>query len=299
MAQTKHRARHIAYDGLVRLGLFFAVLGLLAPARAFAEDCIAQSETAQQERTDGHLRKARDLFKACSATECPQSVRSDCARSFDEVDRATPTIVVIARSRGQDVTNVRVVVDDEVIANKLTGDALAIDPGTHRLRLETAFGTSLVTREVVAHAAEKNRIIELEVTTPAPDADAPPPAPESGHTAGPWIVVSIGVAGVIAGGVMLAIGESDILKSKEGCATNTDGTLTCPTITTPDGQSRPSLDSTGNTLVNASIFAFVGGGLALAGGLLWHFLERPRAHTIAITPLVAPSLAGLSLDARF
>lgn len=283
--------------GVVRSRLFFLAFALTAPSRAFAHDCIAESETAQQERTDGHLRKARDLFKACSATECPQSVRSDCERSFDEVDRATPTIVVIARAKGQDVTDVRVVVDDEAIANKLTGDAIAIDPGTHRVRLETAMGTTIGTREVVAHAAEKNRIIELEVTLPT-SPDAPPP--ESRHTAGPWVVVSIGVAGLIAGGAIFAIGQSEIDHSREGCVKDTNGIYTCnPPSITNDGQSRVGLNSDGTTLVTASMFAFIGGGLALAGGLLWHFLERPRPRPVAITPLIGPRAVGLTADVRF
>ena len=285
------------YDVVVRSRLILAAFGLLVPARALAHDCIAESEAAQQERTDDHLRKARDLFKACSATDCPQSVRSDCERSFDEVDRATPTIVVIARSGTRDVTGVRVFMDDEPIAERLDGHELAVDPGAHRIRLEDDAGVTLSSRPIIAHAAEKNRVIQFEIALPASH-DEPPT--ESRHTAGPWIIVSFGAAALIAGGVMLALGQSDIATSRDKCILNTDGSYSCtPSLTTPDGRDRASLNSSGTTLDTASIFAFAGGGVAIAAGLLWHFLERPRARSVAIAPLVGPSLAGLTLDARF
>lgn len=280
----------------VRIGTLVTCALLLLSNRALAHDCIVESETAQQERTDGHLRKARDLFKACSESECPQSVRSDCARSFDEVERATPTIVVIARSNGRDVNDVRVLVDGEVVANKLTGDAIAMDPGTRRLRLETETGALLGEREVVAHAAEKNRIIEFEIVLPATTSA---PEREGGHTAGPWIIVSVGAAALVAGGVMLALGETDVAKSRDGCVQDTDGTFTCTPLETPDGQSRSALSSTGNALVQGSIFAFAGGGLALAGGLLWHFLEHPHPRAIAVTPLLSPRTIGLTAALHF
>ena len=286
----------------VRAAIVLTAVGLLAvPVRASARDCIADSETAQRERTDGHLRKARDLFKACAAAECPQSVRSDCERSFDDVDRAMPSIVVIARAQGRDVTDVRVVIDDLPMADKLDGNALVLDPGTHRLRLENASGGVLAEREIVAHAAEKNRIVEFAVAPPPP-----PPSPdapsveESRHGAGPWIIVSIGLAGMIAGGVMFGVGASEQSHSREGCTTNTDGSLTCnPPQTTSDGQNRASLDSNGTTLLNVGVIAFGGGAAFLIGGVVWHFLERPHKRAVAVTPLVSPSFTGLTLDARF
>jgi hypothetical protein len=35
------------------------------------------------------------------------------------------------------------------------------------------------------------------------------------------------------------------------------------------------------------------------GGLLWHFLERPRARAVAITPLVGPRAIGLTAGIHF
>jgi hypothetical protein len=283
----------------MRLSILAALVTLSAAAHADSSTCAAQSERAQQDRSDGHLKSARSEFKACAATECPAVVRADCERSYVDVDRALPSIVVIARSGSRDVTDVRLVVDDEVAATGLDGNAISIDPGAHRVRLETRDGRVLVTHDLVAHAAEKNRVLELAIPT---SESAPVEAQEDvrHHGAGPWIVFGVGVAAAVGGVVLVGVGQTDISQSKTGCAEGPNGTLSCtPTLVTPSGQDRLSLNSTGTTLSNAGLVSSIAGGVVAVVGLVWHFLEPTGPRHVSFAPVIAPSFGGATFSARF
>jgi len=285
---------------------FVAILvaaALAAPAaRADPQACIAQSEQAQQARTDGRLRTARDLFRACATTECPSVVQRDCQRAYEEVDHAVPTIVLIVRRGARDVTDVHVFVDGIRTSDALDGRPLAFDPGPHRVRIENARGALVTEQEIVAHEAEKNRIVEITIPethdAPAPSAPgAEPTEPEPDarhHTAGPWILVGVGLAAAVTGVVLFAVGRTDIAASEAGCAVQFDGTLACPGPYTSDGRDRSQLDSLGATLSNAGVITMIGGGVVLVGGLVWHFVEPTGPARVSISPVVGPSLWGAS-----
>ncbi len=266
-------------------------------ASADTQECISQSEGAQQARSDGHLRTARDLFHQCAASECPSSIRSDCERSFDEVDRAIPSVVVIVRSAGADVTEARVVVDGLVIADKIDGRALPIDPGPHHLRIESPARALLDERDVTVHVAEKNRVLEFNLATRDARAPVQPQGVERHHTAAPWVVMGIGVALAAAGGILLAVGETQIAQSTQGCVidTTTGAYLNCAPPPVP---SRMSENQTGIAMGDIGAIGLAVGGVAILTGLVWHFAE-PTHQRVAILPSLSPQLAGLRLHVTF
>jgi hypothetical protein len=184
----------------VPLALFAAVT--VVPATwtelAFADKkgCIAASDAGQEARELRKLLAARAQFMACAAEECPGAVRGFCARKLEEVESILPSIVVRAKDgRGVDVTDVRVLVDGKLEAERLDGTAVSLDPGEHRIRLETAHGTA-VEETLVARVGEKNRAVDVTLgapveAAPVPSAWAPSASRATPEARRPLVVVYV------------------------------------------------------------------------------------------------------------
>jgi len=136
-------------------------------------------------------------------------------------------------------------------------------------------------------------------TTPAPTATAEPtstataaPTTEGGHSVAPWIVVGVGGAAVVAGVVLFAVGAGDVSTAEQKCPDHHN----CNDV------NAQNTGNTGRTLETAGVVAGAVGVAAVAGGLLWHFLETPGAPSTTgatVTPVVAPGYAGVGLGGRF
>ncbi len=119
-----------------------------------------------------------------------------------------------------------------------------------------------------------------------------PPTTEGGHTVAPWIVVGVGGAAVVAGVVLFAVGAGDISTAEQKCPVHNN-------CNDPNAQ---STGNSGRTLETVGVVAGAVGVAAVAGGLLWHFLETPGAPSTTgatVTPVVAPGYAGVGLGGRF
>jgi len=133
---------------------------------------------------------------------------------------------------------------------------------------------------------------------PAPIASSVPPPPErGGHTAPPWVVVAVGGAAVVTGGILYGVGAGQVSTAEQ----------TCPVH---GSCSSPSAVSTGNSgRTNETVGVVVGAvGLgAVAIGLVWHFVEGPRSEAVPATaaarplvmPQVGPGYAGVGLTGSF
>ncbi len=143
--------------------------------------CVQRHEDAQVARRSGKLLAARAALLACSREVCPDAVRGDCVDWLEDVNRSVPSVVVTARDRGADVTDVKVFLDGELAATRLTGSSLEADPGEHHLRLVLGRGP-VVERTILMSEGMRNRPIDVEFSPPpAPTAAAalaaPPPPP--------------------------------------------------------------------------------------------------------------------------
>lgn len=130
--------------------------------------CIDAYEQAQRLMQGGKLRAARDKLLVCSRESCPKVSQNDCAAWLRDVARDMPSMVIVAQdAAGQDMADVRVSVDGEIVADRLDGRALPVDPGSHDLKLE-ARGRH-VEQKLLLRAGEQNRRIVVQF----PD-DRPP-----------------------------------------------------------------------------------------------------------------------------
>jgi tetratricopeptide (TPR) repeat protein len=134
--------------------------------------------------------------------------------------------------------------------------------------------------------------------TPGPSATAPPystsePPPVSGHghSVAPWVVVGVGGAAAISGVVLFLVGAGKVNDAANKCPNHQ-----CPPGDTADvdeGNNGRTLEAVGGTLFGVGLGA-------VAGGLIWHFVEPTSPTTgLIVTPSVAPGYAGLSAVARF
>ena len=174
-------------------------------AHADKLDCPSASEEAQRLRDKSRYIEARELLRQCSQNTCPSIVRKDCAKWLVELDESMPSVVIAAQdAAGVDIANVKVELDGKVIATKLDGTAITIDPGDHVLRAE-ADGQTPITQKLIARVNEKNRIVRVSFAAP-PGSEKkvvlpPPPPPKEERSSGgvptvSWVLAGIGVLGL-------------------------------------------------------------------------------------------------------
>src|SRR5262249_25832670 len=108
------------------------LLALEAGVRAetpSAERCTAAYHSTQRLRQAGKLREAAAEALVCAESACPRVLRQDCARWVEEIQRATPSIVVHAvGADGCDVVDARVVIDGQAVADRIAGTPITLDP---------------------------------------------------------------------------------------------------------------------------------------------------------------------------
>ena len=154
-------------------------LSTASPAEADASklECPRHYEAAQILRREGRLLAGRAELLLCSLASCPGAIRADCVDWIEQVSRSLPSVVVTAHAQGHDVANVKVFVDDELVAERLSGAAIDLDPGEHRIRFESPPWPN-VDRTILVSEGVKGRALDIEFAPPS-EAVRPSPIPSS------------------------------------------------------------------------------------------------------------------------
>jgi hypothetical protein len=281
--------------------LFTAPFAHAAPPTR--EACLEAHGSGQDAREAGRLVQAGKLFLTCAQPTCPALVQSDCARFVDELARLQSTVTFAARDGEQnDLQDTSVFVDGTLVASRLgEGKAYDVDPGPHEVRFVHA-GKEMVVK-VVVNQGEKGRGIVGAFPSPpaAPRGPAPapalpaatPPAPafdtsERTRPGGPLVLVSLGAAAAVAGGVLIGVGLDKI---PARCSLSTNECAAPP--------NDPVFDqaSSGTKMVNLGAIIGGGGALMFAGSLIWYYAQPrspARRTATALLPWVGSRGAGLS-----
>jgi hypothetical protein len=244
-------------------------LGMVAPSPATASDpttadCLAASEASLTARNEHRLRAARNQSLICAAQSCPADVRKECLRHVDELNPAIPTVIFdVKDASGHDLTAVRATMDGEVLAERLEGTPLAIDPGNHTFRFETV-GQAPVTTQLVILESQKDRRESVVFGNPAapPTPASPREAPPSSGL-GTQRILGIAAAGVGVVGVGLGSVFGAMMLSKKS-----DAQLACSKqCSDPNGVSQWN-DAVSNG--NLATAFWIVGGVGIAGAaVLW------------------------------
>jgi hypothetical protein len=300
--------------GIRTITILAAATALLATRGARAADpttadCVSATEASFKSGNEHKLRAERSQLLTCASSSCPSDIRKECVRRVQELSQQIPTIIFGAKdASGADLSAVRVTMDGEVLAERLEGTALSIDPGEHMFTFETA-GRPTVTKTLVIQQAQKDRreVVTFATPTvaPSPVLPSPTPAPPptnilvpttttspptstaSGHGLGMQKILALvaGGVGVVGVGVGTAFGV--VAMSKKNDAQNACPTGSCAT------QADANLWSDAGSAGNVSTAAFVLGGVALAGGVVLWF-TAPSGRSAGSTQ-VGLGLRGLQV----
>lgn len=245
-----------------RIASLSAVALLATSGSAWADDadrCASLAERAQRDRLAGRVRAAREGLIACSSETCPRAVRSDCGRWLSEVESELPTVVVRAvDGRGHDLTDVRVMVDGELLSARADGRPLPVDIGERTFRFERD-GAASVTARIVVRSGERNRVVSA--TFASTEASAAP------RSAAPFVLGALGLALATTGVVLWATGKSEHGDLESTCAPS-------------GGCATADVDAAKTKLVVGDVM-MLGGVLAIAGAVTWYLLASPSATSAA------------------
>lgn len=204
--------------------------------------CLASYEKSQELRRQGSLKSAREQFAVCARDVCPKALRGDCAKWAEEVTQSMPSVVIEGRdSAGNETVLIKVSVDGKVVAERLDGRAIEVDPGMRTIKYE--HGTQSQEEKIVVREGERNRKLVAdfgpkgESKKPSPDAKPDRPATEPGKQApGPrpepevpterpvpaitWVATGFAVAGAGVFATFGLLGKGKASDLKGSCAPN-------------------------------------------------------------------------------
>jgi hypothetical protein len=255
------------------------------PTDATAE-CLESFEAAQSLRKEGKLRAASAQLEVCAQVACPEIVAAKCTEWRQQVARAQPSIVVVAKSAtGADLLDVQIRIDGEPVASEKMGRPFDVDAGPHDVTVVDTSGKAVSTRIVVVEAEQSRRV---ELKFPSPPEPKKPPAKvalvtrsdlERVHPA-TWIAFGVGLAGAVAGTVTGVIALDRASELETLC-----GSTSCAE------EYRDEYDA-GATIAHASTASFVIAGVGLATG----FLLLPILYDDSdppVAPVVGLGFVGL------
>jgi hypothetical protein len=229
--------------------------------------CASAADQAQQLRDDGHYAQARSQFLLCASAACPAPIKRDCLEWINQLESATPTIVLEAKADGFDVEDVSVRIDDVLVASKLDGKPLQLDPGKHLATFER--GGQRREQAFMLGAGQKNRTVGVAFNSPSSRVEAPskssvsfgakPPPPRTSYVL-PIIATGVGAVALAVFGYAGLTGRADVSDldlCKPRCAS-------------------ASVDDARTTFLVADISLLIG---AIAMSAATYFFVRPLTTT--------------------
>ncbi len=207
MAPTQKRFVRLASTAMIAIGLSpFSDRAAIAdepPAEGDLEKkkaCVDHHEQAQLLKRSSKFVEARSALVACAQDTCPAVVRTDCVQWLGDLTAATPSVVFHVKVAGVDASAVRVYADATLIATRLDGLAVELNPGLHTFRFESP-AQEPVELPLLLVEGEKNRIVDVALGHAEAPAPAFAPAPPLPPTYRPIPVLDFVFGGVAAAGV--------------------------------------------------------------------------------------------------
>jgi hypothetical protein len=273
--------------------LVLAFASVLGPRIAHAEDidtCISASEKAQALRKKMSLIDARAALSQCAASTCPDQVSTYCRQRLAEVNKAIPSIVLVAKDgAGHDLTAVKVSIDGAPQLDHLDGTAIELNPGQHTFLLETQ-GEAPVTRDFVLVEGEHDRretVVIGQPPPPPPKAGGEKPSGDGGQKTLPLIVAGVGAAALVGGGVLGLLSMSAHNSYEQNCGSNIGAPSGYCNATGKNGEADAALKG------NLATGFLIGGGVIAAAGVVWYFVVPSKRNdvTVGVGPM-AVSIQG-------
>ncbi len=245
------------------------------------------------------------LVSALKGFELAAEEARQAGSSAIEVSENAPTRAEALKKR---VAHLTIKVNGKLITSKLSLDGVAvlrenigqdqlIDPGKHRVLLETD-GAPVFDKDIeLKEQASETVVVESHDVEPVEGGpivggDQRPVQQQPPSRAPAYVFGAIGVAGLAAGGVLMGMSQS----------TKSDVTNKCGGRTTNCPRNLQSEGDRGKTYYTTSFIAGGIGAAALAAGVVMFVVLTPKkqkATSGATTLLVTPSLGGGTVSGSF
>lgn len=125
-------------------------------------ECARSYEEAQEQQKSGQLLSARALLRDCAQDDCPEFIRNDCSAWSAKLQSKLPSVVFVVRSRGQELSDVRVIIEGRELSSRIDGRALELDPGRYDFEFQAEGMQPLRLHSVIVNG-ERNRLIQAEL----------------------------------------------------------------------------------------------------------------------------------------
>ena len=199
--------------------------------------CIDAHGSGQELRKQGKLKDAKAQFIKCAAEDCPTVIRQDCDMFLRDLSKIMPTIVLAAvDEKGNDLANVRVVIDGRPLVGELNGRSIQIDPGPHQFLFVSEDGRE-TKKTVVVREGDRARPVQVTFaavgpgpkTQPQPAGGTqrptePAPTPDtstgSGSKTAAYVFTAVGLAAVGAFAYFGLTGMREENDLEETCSPN-------------------------------------------------------------------------------
>lgn len=254
-----------------KLVMLFVLLARPSAAAPNASECALAAEKSLTLRKQHALRAARSELLVCAAASCPDVIREECARRMAEVNAAIPTVVFEARDEaGRDLSAVTVTMDGAKLADRLDGNAIAIEPGEHAFTFETATFPA-VQKSFVVREGEKDRREQIVLVAPAVIPPPPPFVriePQRPPKTQRTIALGVGAAGlasILAGVAFGSIAAIDWSHAQSDCGSGCG----------PSAQAQNERNDALGFATAANVTLVVGAVFLVTSVVLW--LTAPRA----------------------
>jgi hypothetical protein len=268
------------------------------------QTCAAAYETAQHLRNELKLRRAREQLLVCGHSSCPTVVTKDCNSWLTQVDEALASVVFRVRGeRGQLLTDVRVLMDGELLRDKIDGSAVMVDPGLHNFRFESDNFAPTEQRQMLPKG-ERNRPIDVRLKLRSEEAsthtdvapsevskDEPRPAERevpkpadsgSGPGVGTYVAGGVGLLALSSFAYFGLSGKSDAAHLRDSCA---------PACSEQD------VSAARSKLIAANVSLGVGIVALGVGAVLWAVRDT-SSPSKASRSIPGLGLHGLGIDVR-
>ncbi len=182
-------------------------------------------------------------------------------RRIRNVNAAVPTVVfAVSDGAGHALSDVKVRMDGEVLAERLDGTELAVDPGSHVFSFESS-GWAPKTETIILYEGDKLRRESVTLASLGASSDGNATS-DAGHQRRVLGLVSggVGVAGLLVGSIFGAMTFSAW----------SDVTSKCPSYVGCSAQAMND-HSNAQTFGAVSTAGFIVGGVLLATGLTLYF----------------------------
>jgi hypothetical protein len=225
------------------------------------QDCATAYERTQQLRDEGNLSEAKKNALACTAPVCAAFIVEECTGWLAQIDASMPTMLLEVRGpSGTKTTSAHVELDGKLWLDELDGRAKALNPGSHTIRVLVP-GAEPSERWIQIDEGEKNRKVTVALEKSKAPAAPPEGRLDAAPSSGPWIIGGIGLASLVAGGVLGGLVMSDYAVVSDPAQCNATR-RTC----TPEGA---DASSRGRLLGPVTTVALAVGGVGVATAAIW------------------------------